>query len=276
MLIPADFCLRDILFSVQIWSQLIVMQKESLTIRELAAFLQRDTRMVEKLALQGDLAGRKVGGEWRFARAEITRWLESNLPGYSDKELSRMEVDSLSFTEAVQAAVDSSEAGFGEPRSLLSKLLPPACVSLNMRAGTQSSVLRELAALAEQSWQVWDPVALLDSLREREERGSTAQSGGIAIPHPTRRLKAELGESVLAFARLASPIQFGSPDNQPTDLFFMVACRDDATHLQVLTRIARLIRLDGFLDTIRSFDSPLDFCHYMQEAEASLPPALGA
>ena len=252
------------------------MQKESLTIRELAAFLQRDTRMVEKLALQGDLAGRKVGGEWRFARAEITRWLESNLPGYSDKELSRMEVDSLSFTEAVQAAVDSSEAGFGEPRSLLSKLLPPACVSLNMRAGTQSSVLRELAALAEQSWQVWDPVALLDSLREREERGSTAQSGGIAIPHPTRRLKAELGESVLAFARLASPIQFGSPDNQPTDLFFMVACRDDATHLQVLTRIARLIRLDGFLDTIRSFDSPLDFCHYMQEAEASLPPALGA
>ena len=166
--------------------------------------------------------------------------------------------------------------GFGEPRSLLSKLLPPACVSLNMRAGTQSSVLRELAALAEQSWQVWDPVALLDSLREREERGSTAQTGGIAIPHPTRRLKAELGESVLAFARLASPIQFGSPDNQPTDLFFMVACRDDATHLQVLTRIARLIRLDGFLDTIRSFDSPLDFCHYMQEAEASLPPALGA
>jgi len=249
------------------------MQKESYTIRELAAFLQRDPRVVEKLALQGDLPGRKVGGEWRFARAEVTRWLETNLPGYSDEELSRMEVGSLTFTEAVQAAVDSSEAGFGEPRSLLSALLPPACVSLNLRAGTRSSLLRELAALAEQSWQVWDPVVLLDSLREREERGSTAQPGGVAIPHPSRRLKAELGESVLAFARLASPLQFGSPDNQPTDLFFMVACRDDATHLQVLTRIARLVRLDGFLETSRGVDSPHEFCRYLQEAESTLPQA---
>ena len=249
------------------------MQKESYSIRELAAFLQRDPRMVEKMALQGDLPGRKVGGEWRFARAEVTRWLETNLPGYSDAELSRMEVESLSFSEAVQAAVDSSESGFGEPRSLVSALLPPACVSLNLRAGTRSSLLRELAAPAEQTWQVWDPVALLDSLREREERGSTAQPGGVAIPHPSRRLKAELGESVLAFARLASPLQFGSPDNQPTDLFFMVACRDDATHLQVLTRIARLVRLDGFLENARGIDSPHEFCRYLQDAENSLPQA---
>lgn len=254
------------------------MQRESYTIRELAAFLQRDTRLVEKLALQGDLPGRKVGGEWRFARAEVTKWLETNLPGYSDAELSRMEVDSLTFSQVVEAAaaIDSQDIQPAEPNLLVSALLPPACVSLDLRAGTRSSVLRELVTLAEQSWQVWDPMALLEGVRDREERASTAQPGGIAIPHPSRRLKTELGESVLAFARLASPMQFGSPDNQPTDLFFLVACRDDATHLQVLTRLARLVRLDGFLDTLRSVESPHDFCRYLQEAEAGLPLAPGA
>ena len=252
------------------------MQHESFTIRELAAYLQRDTRMVEKLVAQGELPGRKVAGEWRFARAEITRWLETNITDYSDEDLSRMELLRASASLLDDGPKDSDEAGFGEPRSLLSSLLPPACVTLDLQARTRASVLRELTALAEQSWQVWDPVALLEGVREREERASTAQPGGIAIPHPSRRLKAELGESVLAFARLSSPTQFGAPDNLPTDLFFLVACRDDSTHLQVLTPLARLVRLDGFLQTIRTVEKPHDFCRFLQEAEASLPLAPGA
>ena len=44
---------------------------ETLDIEQVAAYLSRDVREVGKLASRGVLPGRRVNGEWRFARAEI-------------------------------------------------------------------------------------------------------------------------------------------------------------------------------------------------------------
>src|SRR4051794_31761863 len=48
-----------------------------LTAAEAAELLQADEAVVLELAEAGDLPGRKVGGEWRFARAAVLRWLDS-------------------------------------------------------------------------------------------------------------------------------------------------------------------------------------------------------
>ena len=71
-------------------------------------------------------------------------------------------------------------------------------------------MLRELVRLAEQSWQVYDPEAVLEAIRQREEMGSTALASGVAIPHPRRALPSALGESVLAYGRTASGIPVGA------------------------------------------------------------------
>lgn len=46
-----------------------------LTVDELAAWLQTDAGTIAKLADDGELPGRKLGDEWRFARDAVLDWL---------------------------------------------------------------------------------------------------------------------------------------------------------------------------------------------------------
>src|SRR5262245_41751617 len=157
---------------------------EILDIEELAAYLSRDVREVGKLASRGVLPGRRVNGEWRFARAEINHWLESRLHEYSESEL-----EALESAHAVEVE---------EP--LLGNLLSETLVAVPLGAATRSSVLRELVKLAEGSWLVYDPEAVHAALVQREEMGSTALANGVAIPHAHRPLgDGVLGEPLVAF-----------------------------------------------------------------------------
>ena len=46
-----------------------------LTVDELAAWLQTDPAAITQLAEDGELPGRKLAGEWRFAREAVLDWL---------------------------------------------------------------------------------------------------------------------------------------------------------------------------------------------------------
>ena len=46
-----------------------------LTTDELASWLQVDAEAITELAEQGELPGRKLAGEWRFAREAVLDWL---------------------------------------------------------------------------------------------------------------------------------------------------------------------------------------------------------
>jgi excisionase family DNA binding protein len=46
-----------------------------LTLSEAAELLRIDEQTVAEAAERGDLPGRKLGGEWRFARSAVLRWL---------------------------------------------------------------------------------------------------------------------------------------------------------------------------------------------------------
>src|SRR5271166_2274824 len=104
------------------------MGGETMDMEQLAAYLQRDVREVGKLASRGHLPGHKVGGEWRFARAEINHWIETQLPAYTEQQLAHLE-----------SATGESD---GEP--LLAGLLSEACMAVPLAASTRASVLREL------------------------------------------------------------------------------------------------------------------------------------
>jgi excisionase family DNA binding protein len=46
-----------------------------MTTRQLAAWLQVEEATIDKLAEDGELPGRKLGADWRFAREAIVAWL---------------------------------------------------------------------------------------------------------------------------------------------------------------------------------------------------------
>ena len=51
---------------------------EVLTAEEAAELLRTDVATVSAMAENGTLPGRKVGDDWRFARAAVLRWLEGD------------------------------------------------------------------------------------------------------------------------------------------------------------------------------------------------------
>jgi PTS system nitrogen regulatory IIA component len=234
------------------------MGNEMMDLEQLAVYLQRDLREVSKLANRGHLPGHKVSGHWRFAKAEINHWIETQMHFYTDKQLTDLEKgpDAVAGQEPV-----------------ITSLLSEESTAVPLAASTRDSVLRELVALAERSWLVYDPEAVLTAVRQREEMASTALGNGVAIPHPRRPLPAALGESVLAYGRTTSGIPFGGARGNLTDIFFLVCCRDDRTHLRVLARLSRLLLRPGLVEDLRVAETPAATWQVLAAAEADLVEA---
>ena len=231
------------------------METETLNLEQLANILQCDVREVTKMANRGHLPGQKVAGQWRFASAEINHWISNRMPSYTHEELSNL------------------ETGVGKDQAhkelLVTTYLTERTVSQLLPASTKASVLKELVNLAEQSWQIYDAGALLDSIKIREEMASTAQENGVALPHPHRPMPAILGDTVIAYGRTGSPIPFGG-NGAMCDLFFLVCCRDHSTHLRTLARLCRMLLRPNILADLRSAPDTAETLQILEAAEKEL------
>lgn len=232
------------------------MSRDYYTIDELTRQLGQERRAVEKKVSRGHIPGRRVSGEWRFNKAEITHWLEREIPQFDHKD--------LAVLERSQHSIEITTA------SPVAALLHPDLVEVPLDAGTRPSVLKKLVEVAGRTWQVFDSAAVLQAVRQREESGSTSFAGGVAIPHPTSRLPEVVGESLIAFGRTMSGIPFGGARRELTDMFFLVLARDANTHLKILARLGRLFLEEGFLDDLRTADSSSAAYSVIIEADARL------
>jgi len=231
------------------------MSNEMMDVDQLAVYLQRDAREVNKLANRGHLPGHKVSGQWRFHQAEINHWIENQMHAYTEQELARLE---------------NAPGRVVEAPLLISAMLSEATMAVPLLASTRASVLKELVRLAEQSWQLYDAEAILEAIKQREEMSSTATEQGVAIPHPHRPLPNALGESIIAYGRTASGVPFGGGRSGLTDIFFLVCCRDGNTHLRVLARLARLLLQPGFVEALRAAETTAQTYQVIERAEHEL------
>ena len=217
------------------------MSREFMTIDELMSQLGRERREVERMVSRGHIPGRRVSGEWRFNRNEITQWLETEIRVFDDQDLARV--------EKTQQSLDL------DPRSPISQLISPETVQVPLDAGTKPSTLQALVEVAGRTWQIMEPAAVLEAVKQRENVMSTGFDNGIAIPHPRNPLPDVLSDSVVAFGRTASGIPFGAPKRVLTDMFFLVLARDSKTHLQILARLGRLMQLPDFVNNLRAAET---------------------
>jgi nitrogen PTS system EIIA component len=119
-----------------------------------------------------------------------------------------------------------------------------------MRAKTKKQAIEELAEIAASKAKL-DSRDVFDTLLRRERLGSTGVGRGIAIPH-ARMASAQATTCI--FARLAEPIPFDAPDNEPVDLVFLLLAPEHAgaDHLKALARISRLARDPATTERLRS------------------------
>jgi len=57
----------------------MAMNERTLTIKELAKYLNVTERTIYNLLERGELPGFKVGANWRFRKEDINKWIEENM-----------------------------------------------------------------------------------------------------------------------------------------------------------------------------------------------------
>jgi len=122
--------------------------------------------------------------------------------------------------------------------NLVSKILPPSHVTLDLQASSKKRLFEQAGLLFENLDGVAKNV-VFDSLFAREKLGSTGLGQGVAIPHG--RIKG-LREALGAFVRLGQPVPFDAPDGNPVTLVFVLLVPEKATekHLQILSELAQM------------------------------------
>lgn len=121
----------------------------------------------------------------------------------------------------------------------LAAILPADNVSVNVDASSKKRAFEQAGLLFENHHQMARAL-VTDNLFARERLGSTGLGHGVAIPHG--RVKG-LKNPLAAVLRLAQPIGFDAPDEEPVGLMIFLLVPEAATqrHLEILSEIAEML-----------------------------------
>ena len=131
----------------------------------------------------------------------------------------------------------------------LAEFLDFDAIKPSLPGGNKRSLLQQLANLSAQRLGL-ETAAVLASLIEREQLGSTGFGQGVAIPHG----KIDgLNRIYGLFVRLGEPVDYKAIDGRPVDLVFLLLSPLDAgaEHLKALAAISRVTRHAATLEKMR-------------------------
>lgn len=125
-------------------------------------------------------------------------------------------------------------------------LLSKETIFLPLETGTKEQVIRSMATGLAASGSVTDTESYVQAVLTREQSSSTGIGFGVAIPHGK---SAGVTKAGLAFARLSSPTDWQSLDDEPVTMVFMIAVPEANVgneHLQILVALSRKLIHEEF------------------------------
>lgn len=235
------------------------MPTQDFGIEGLARYLHMNPQQVMRLADRGKIPGRKVAGQWRFARADIHHWLEERIGLLDEAELAEME-----------GVLRGPAGGEQEPPISIAEMLPLDAIAIPLQARTRNSVITSVVEVAASTGFLWDPEKMADAVRSREELFPTAMENGVALLHPRRPMAGILGQAFLGLGITGTGIPFGGERGTLTDVFFLICSIEDRGHLRTLARLSRIIATPGFLDALRQAPDAHAAHKLIEETEGQL------
>jgi mannitol/fructose-specific phosphotransferase system IIA component (Ntr-type) len=125
---------------------------------------------------------------------------------------------------------------------VLSELIKPARVKLNLAGMDRDAVLGELVDLIpEAQEEAATREKLLKALHDREQLHSTGIGDGVALPHARNALVGLVDKPIIVFGRHPAGIPYGAIDGKPAQLFFLLVAPSVTQHLAVLARLSRVL-----------------------------------
>ncbi|MEO8225824.1 MAG: PTS sugar transporter subunit IIA [Gemmatimonadota bacterium] len=146
---------------------------------------------------------------------------------------------------------------------MLTSLLRPGAVRLDLTTGTPDDVLGQLVVLLGLDTDAG--ATLQKMLKRREALGSTGVGRGVAIPHT----RCALVDSVhLAFGRLAAGIPWSAIDDKPVMFFFLIVAPPlevSNQYLPVLGRVAQFVKEPDVPQRLAGLQTVDEFFALLQE-----------
>lgn len=139
-------------------------------------------------------------------------------------------------------------------------------IELDLQSHTKDEVLRELVDLLPIDGKSSE--MLLETLKKREELGSTGVTRGIAIPHCRSLLVDKLHVVV---GRSRKGIDFKSLDGKPVHVFFLIVAppqEPSNQYLIVLGKVAQMARELSKKKQIHEIEDKQEFLRFLSEIEA--------
>ncbi len=163
-----------------------------------------------------------VDDRYQFNRIELLEWAT----------MRRLNVSPSIFKEVNGNAVSESS---------LTAALERGGIAHNVSANHKRAVLRAVVdglPLPDD----FDRDLLLQLFLAREAIGSTALEDGIAVPHPRRPIVLDVARPLVRLCFLSEPLDFKAADGKPVDTLFAMVCPTVHEHLQLLARLAAVLR----------------------------------
>ena len=240
------------------------MPFRTLNLDEVAEHLNMTGADIERLVKDGDIPFEKRGDRVVFRQVDIDAWASQRILKFSGSRLAEYHQKTSQRSRKLL-----------QREALLPELIRPDYIAPAMTAKTKASIVRDLAAVADRTGLVCDATELVASLLAREKLCSTAMPGGVAFLHPRQQQPYLLQSSFVVLGRTIQPIHFGSPDGQPTDLFFLLCCQSDFLHLHALARLCMMVQKTDLLTELRAGADASTLHEGLLRAEQTVIAALG-
>ena len=228
-------------------------------IKEVAAYLHLSTTYVQELVRTREIPHEKQGDRLTFRKKEIEGWASRRILQLPEKRLTAYHSGSSART--------SETHPHGR---LIPHMLAATRINPELTSKTRTSVIRDMAALADTTGLVSDLKELIESLEEREKLCSTAMPNRFALLHPRHHDPYMFSESFIVLGRSIQAVHFGALDGLATNLFFLVCCQDDRIHLHTLARLCAMCQQTPLLDTLLRADTASDMFEALLRAEQDI------
>lgn len=149
----------------------------------------------------------------------------------------------------------------------LRDFLHPDFVLLRLNSKDVEGVISEVAGQAGAAG-LGDPELIRSQLLERERLHPTVMGSGLAIPHAT---VPGLEEPVIGVALSGGePVPFGPSDQGAVRVFFVLLSPPgrEREHVKLLARICRLVRHEGFMESLEASSAPEQVVEVIESVDA--------
>jgi fructose-specific phosphotransferase system IIA component len=148
----------------------------------------------------------------------------------------------------------------------ISKLLDTQTIFTDLEADSKESLISTLVAALEDKVGKDKLHEIKHAVLDREEVMSTGVGKALAIPHAKIP---GIQENYAVFAKLKTPIDYGSIDGQPVEIvFLLIGSQERASiHIKLLSRISRIMNNDIFRNQLLQAENAEDVINVFVEEE---------